>query len=468
VVRVGTTIQLTATARSAGTVVGGRAVSWSSSRTDLAEVAADGLVTGVAPGQATITATVEGVSGTLQVAVTLKPVASVSVNAPAASVAAGSTLQLAAVAHDSAGAPLSGRAVAWQSDHPGLATVSGTGLLSAAAPGAVKVTATVEGVQGSLSLTVTPVPVATVAVVPDTGTLAPGQSRGFAAVARDAGGGVLTGRPVEWSSASPGVATVTPGGVVTGVAGGSAAIVATVEGKTGAAHVTVVPQVAARVAVSPRVAVADVGAPVTIRAAAYTAAGDSIFLPQLTWTAAAGAAVTQQGVVTASQPGAFRVAATAGAAADTAVVAALGPSSLLATAYPGGSAVASVAAGASFDLPVALDLSRVSASGDLGSLEVNLLYDPSVLVFDGFTPVAHGALDLFSPSAGTVRIAFAETSPQGSGAFTLAVLRFHVAAGAAPGARAAFSLAFTAPPHSTGFQPYAVPVAVGGSVRVVP
>src|SRR5205814_744035 len=58
--RVGTTVQLTATPRDAvGTALPGRQVDWTSSAPSIATVNSAGLVTAVAPGSATITATSE-------------------------------------------------------------------------------------------------------------------------------------------------------------------------------------------------------------------------------------------------------------------------------------------------------------------------------------------------------------------------------------------------------------------------
>ena len=69
-VPVGGTLQLTATTRdAAGTVLTGRAVSWTSNATGVAPVSATGLVTGVGQGSATVTATSEGQSGTSSVTI---------------------------------------------------------------------------------------------------------------------------------------------------------------------------------------------------------------------------------------------------------------------------------------------------------------------------------------------------------------------------------------------------------------
>jgi hypothetical protein len=59
------------------------------------------------------------------------------------------------------------------------------------------------------------------------------------ATLRDAGGNVLTGRVVTWSTSASGVATVSGTGLVTGVSAGAATITATSEGKSGTAALTV-------------------------------------------------------------------------------------------------------------------------------------------------------------------------------------------------------------------------------------
>jgi len=67
----GQTVQLTATPKdSSGNPLAGRAVTWASGSTSIATVNASGLVTGVAAGSATITATSEGKSGSAAITVT--------------------------------------------------------------------------------------------------------------------------------------------------------------------------------------------------------------------------------------------------------------------------------------------------------------------------------------------------------------------------------------------------------------
>ena len=81
---------------------------------------------------------------------------------------------------------------------------------------------------------------ASVTLAPDSALLIPGESRSFTATTRDAGGTVLTGRSVGWSSSNAAVASVSSTGTVTAVAAGQALVIATSEGKADSAAIRVV------------------------------------------------------------------------------------------------------------------------------------------------------------------------------------------------------------------------------------
>jgi uncharacterized protein YjdB len=79
---VGATLRLSATPRDdAGTAMGGRVVAWTSSNAAVARVSSGGVITGVAPGFATITAT--SGSAAARVAVTVEPPTAADEPAPA-------------------------------------------------------------------------------------------------------------------------------------------------------------------------------------------------------------------------------------------------------------------------------------------------------------------------------------------------------------------------------------------------
>ena len=82
------------------------------------------------------------------------------------------------------------------------------------------------------------VPVASVSVSPNPASVAAGATTVLSAAPEDASGNPLSGRAVTWSSSDESKATVS-GGVVTGVAVGTAMITATSEGQQGSATVNV-------------------------------------------------------------------------------------------------------------------------------------------------------------------------------------------------------------------------------------
>lgn len=322
----GGTQQLTATTSdSAGNVLSGRSISWSSDASAIATVnARTGLVSAVTPGIATITATSEGQSGTSTITVTPVPVASVSVTPASASVVVGNTQQLSAVTKDSTGAVLTGRTVTWSSNNSA-ATVDANGLVTAVGVGTATITATSEGKSGTSLITVTVVPVASVTVTPATASIMVGATQQLAATTKDANGNVLTGRSISWSSSNTAIATVNASsGLVTGVAaGGPVTITATSEGKSGTASVSVTPVPVATVTVTPSPATVAVGGTQAMSATLRDANNNVLTGRVVTWSSDAPSVASinaSNGVVTGMSSGSATVTATSEGKTGTASV----------------------------------------------------------------------------------------------------------------------------------------------------
>ena len=150
----GDSLQLTATVHdSAGHPVAGRPIVWASSDPVHLPVTAAGLVIAVGAGAATISATVDGVSGGAQVRVIAK-VARVTIDQGDLTVVPGALVPLVATPRDPTGLALGGRIVTWGSSDTLVARVSPTGLLETAAEGAATVTARVEGVRATVAIRV--------------------------------------------------------------------------------------------------------------------------------------------------------------------------------------------------------------------------------------------------------------------------------------------------------------------------
>lgn len=138
----------------AGNVLTGRTVTWSSSSTGIATVSSSGVVTGVAVGTATITATSDGKSGTATITVLASAPATVSIKPTSANVYRGQTVTLTAAVTDAGGAAIAGAPIIWSSSNTAVATVSSAGIVSGVAVGTATITATSDTKSGSATVTV--------------------------------------------------------------------------------------------------------------------------------------------------------------------------------------------------------------------------------------------------------------------------------------------------------------------------
>jgi uncharacterized protein YjdB len=307
--------QLTAQAEvrsAAGAPLSGRVVAWSSSNSAVATVSDGGVITGVAPGQVSITATSGGQSGSASLAVVPAPVATIVVSAPSTTLVVDRTVQAAVQLRDERGNALTGRVVTWSSSAPAVATVSDAGVVTGVSSGTVTITATSEGRSGTLSLAVVPPPVATVSVSLRQPTLPLGSTTTATAVMRNDRGVELPGRAVSWSSANPAVATVSLTGTVTAVSTGTAVISATSEGQSGSATVTVIRPPVAAVTVSLAPTSVLPGQSVQATAQAVDAAGAPLPGREISWSSSnnAVASVSSTGLVTALSVGTTNIVAT--------------------------------------------------------------------------------------------------------------------------------------------------------------
>ena len=150
----GQTVQLTAEAFDEnGHAVAGAEFSWESSDAAVATVDAGGLVTAVAEGVATITASAGEASGSAVVPV-MQPVASVQVSPSAETIGLGSTLQLTAEAFDENGEAVAGVEFSWESSDAAVAAVDAGGLVTGVAEGVGTITASAGSAQGTAEVTV--------------------------------------------------------------------------------------------------------------------------------------------------------------------------------------------------------------------------------------------------------------------------------------------------------------------------
>ena len=220
---VGSTQQFTAIPRDAqGTALTGRIVTWISGAPSVASVSQSGLVTAIGVGTALIIAVSEEQRASVTLTTTPAPVAQVSLSPLSASLNPDSTLQFLSVARDANGNVLTGRATSWRSSTAAVAAESTTGLVTGVAVGATQISALVEGMVGTATLTVSLVPVASITLTPNPVSVTEGQATSLSAFVADSRGNALVGRTLVWTSSNVSIAAVSQSGVVTAVAPGSA------------------------------------------------------------------------------------------------------------------------------------------------------------------------------------------------------------------------------------------------------
>ncbi len=126
---------------------------WSSDNETVAIVTPTGRVVAIASGTAMITVRAGGRSATVQVTVP-SAIVEVRVSPAAAVLPVGHARQYTVVVIDDRGREVTGKPVTWTSSTPTVARVSPSGQVTALMPGYATISATVEGVTGSVALTV--------------------------------------------------------------------------------------------------------------------------------------------------------------------------------------------------------------------------------------------------------------------------------------------------------------------------
>jgi uncharacterized protein YjdB len=253
-------------------------------------------------------------------AVTTPTLTSIQVTLTTSSVAAGLPDQLTATGKYSDGTSQDLTAsVAWTSSDTNVATVSTAGAVTTLVQGSAKITGTLSGVSGSITLTVNAPNIKTLAVSSTSASIARGTTVQFTATATLTNGTTenATGL-VVWSSSNTSVASVNLNGaqgLMMGVAAGTATITATANGVSASANLTVTSATLTSINVTPVNALIPLG---TVQQ--FTATGtfsDSTtqdITGTVAWTAAptSVASITVSGLATGKDLGSVTITATSG------------------------------------------------------------------------------------------------------------------------------------------------------------
>ena len=275
------------------------AVTWTTSNAAVATVTEGGVVTAVAAGTASITATTaDGTNLSAACAVTVRPVPAtgITLNKTATTMNVGATETLAATVTP---ANATNKAVSWSSSNMSVVTIDQNGVVAAVAPGTATITATTtDGTNLSATCAVTVVQPATgIALNKAATTINAGSAETLTATVTP---GNATNPAVSWRSSAPTVATVSSVGVVAARGVGTATITATTKDGTNlsaSCRVTVYAVPATTLSLDRTFAGLTLGTTVTLTAIVQP---DDTTNPTVTWTSndPEVAAVDQDGVVT--------------------------------------------------------------------------------------------------------------------------------------------------------------------------
>ena len=236
----GDTLRLTAEATDAnGHWVQEAEFSWASSDTMVVRVDRSGLVTGLAAGEAIVSAASSAVMARAELTV-LAPVPTTIRVTPdtVALTALGQTAQLTAEVRDQGRRVMVDVRVSWSSADTTVAPIDSIGLVTAAGSGTTTVTATADDASGEAVVTVMQ-SASSVVVSPPVDTVVLGDTLRLVAEAFDENDYQVEGAEFTWSSSDSSVATVDGLGLVQGVAEGMALVTATAGSAAGAAMITV-------------------------------------------------------------------------------------------------------------------------------------------------------------------------------------------------------------------------------------
>ena len=249
-IEVGESIRLRVS-ESSGASLGGVRIAWRSEDASIATVDENGVVTGLSVGFAKITASGGAASGRVAVTVNAPRVDTLVVTPQAPDIVADSEIQFVATALDARGTLISGQSVVWTSSEVSVCTVSQQGRANGVAAGRATISAHCGDISGSALVKVRLPSVERVFVDPGDVSIEVEESIKLSATATGPMDRQLTGRTMTWRSTVPTVVTVSSGGAILGVSPGTAAVIATCDGKEGLCSVSVYSQPVVAVRIQP-------------------------------------------------------------------------------------------------------------------------------------------------------------------------------------------------------------------------
>ena len=268
-----------------GEDLGARPTVWASSDESIATVTSSGVVEGIQLGEARISATIEGVEGSVTVVVGPTPLDVVVVEPNSLELVAGERGTLKAKALDVLGEELEEVSFSWSSSDEAVAQVDVRGQVIARSPGEATIGASVEGVQGSARLRVVATRIERLIAVEERVSIPAGQRRRLEVHAVDVDNVPQPGVDLSWRSADMRVASVSADGLLQALRAGQTEIIISARGLEAKIAVTVRELPVNRLELEPDTLIwIESGEAVPILARAFDAEDEEVLDPPLRWT----------------------------------------------------------------------------------------------------------------------------------------------------------------------------------------
>jgi uncharacterized protein YjdB len=333
---IGQTADFTATANwsnGTSTTPYDSSITWTTNLPTVATVNSAGVVTAVAAGAAILSASANGLNTTAAITVSASSptLTSITLNPTSSILNIGQTVDIGATGNLSNGtsdSPYDSR-VTWTSSAPAVATVDSLGLVAAQTAGTATITASASGKSATAAITVNAGPtLISISLDITSAALNVGQTVDITSTANWSNGTstVPWDSHLTWTSSAPSVATVNAGGVVAGVAAGTATITASLGGvsRTAAITVSATAPTLTSITLNPTSATGNGGQTMDITATGHFSDGSSVtpYDAQVTWTSSAPAVATVNaaGLVTAIWRGTALITASKGGLSATCAV----------------------------------------------------------------------------------------------------------------------------------------------------
>jgi uncharacterized protein YjdB len=291
-------------------------VTWSSSTIANATVDVAGLVSGVAAGSSTVTATLGSVSTSTSVTVTAPTIASISISPDDLTLPIGVDQQYTATAVYSDGSSQDLVAdVAWTSSATSVASIDNSGLATTLTAGTTTITATVGTFTDSASITVVPANLTSITLSPASASIAVGTSQQFTATGNFDDGSTQVLTSLQWSSSVTSTVTIDANGLAFAAGPGTSTVTATSGAISGTASLTITSATLVSLDIAPSNSSMPVGAVKQFTAIGNFSDKSTQDLTQsVLWTTSnpGVATINNLGSVTSSVTGSTTITATSG------------------------------------------------------------------------------------------------------------------------------------------------------------